>query len=103
MSKHYVNETGSYLRLDCGINIGTAAAYHIKWKNPAAVTGTFVATLFDSYSDLAKLTGTYYVSRTLVYTDFGVAGEWEFQAYVAGADGTWMGETVKLTVFDNFE
>ncbi len=103
MSKHYLHETGSYLRLDCGINIATAPDYHINWKNPAGVAGTFVATLYSSYSDLALATGTYYVSRTLEYADFNVAGPWEFQAYVAGVDGTWMGETVKLTIFDIFE
>jgi hypothetical protein len=101
--KHYKNETGTALRLDCGINLGTAPVYHIKTKNPAGVVGTFTGTLFSSYSDLAGLDGTYYVSHTLAYTDLNIAGEWEFQAYIAGADGTWWGETVKLEVYDAFE
>ena len=103
MSKHYKNETGTSLRLDCGINLATAPDYHINWKDPAGNVGTFVATLFDSYSALALATGTYYVARTLAYADLPIAGEWEFQAYMAGADGTWWGETVKLEVYDAFE
>jgi len=103
MSKHYINETGTYLRLDTGINIATAPDYHIMWKNPAGTTGTFTADLYSSYSGIALAIGTYYVSRTLEYTDLNVAGDWEFQAYVAGADGTWWGETVKLNVYAAFE
>lgn len=103
MSKHYVNETGSYLRLDCGIDLTTAPVYHIAWKDPSGVTGTFVSELYSSYSDIAKLEGTYYVSRTLAYTDFDIAGEWEFQAFVAGVDGSWYGETVQLNVYALFE
>lgn len=103
MSKHYVNETGSYLRLDTGVDVTTAPVYRINWKDPTGTTGTFVSTLYSSYSDLAGATGTYYVSRTLAYGDLDVAGEWEFQAYIAGADGTWWGETVKLEVYAQFE
>lgn len=101
--KHYINETGTVIRLDTGINIATAPDYHIKIKKPNGDTGTFPGILFNSYSELAKTTGTYYVVRTLVYGDLDVAGEWEFQAYIAGADGTWFGETVKLEVYDEFE
>lgn len=103
MSKHYINETGTALRLDCGINLGTAPVYRINWKNPTGAVGTFTSDLYSSYSELAGLTGTYYVSRTLAYTDLNVAGEWEFQAFIAGADGTWWGETVKLEVYAAFE
>jgi len=103
MSKHYVNETGTYLRLDTGINIGTAPDYHIRAKNPAGVVSTFTADLYSSYSSIALATDTYFVSRTLQYTDLNVSGLWEFQAYVAGADGTWWGETVQLNVYAAFE
>ena len=77
--------------------------YHIKTKDPTGLVGTFPAVLYDSYSAIALAIGTYYLSRTLAYTDLNVAGEWEFQAYIAGADGTWWGETVKLEVYDAFE
>ena len=101
--KHYINETGTYLRLDCGIDLSTAPVYHIRTKDPIGTIGTFPGALYSSYSDIAKAEGTYYVSRTLEYTDLNLAGEWEFQAYIAGADGTWWGETVKLEVYDAFE
>lgn len=103
MSKHYVGEAGTDLILDTGVLIGSATEKYIAYKNPAGVTGSFSASLYSSYSALASLTGTYLLKHTLVTTDFTIPGEWRFQAYIGAVDGTWRGETVKLTIFDNFQ
>ena len=103
MSKHYVNETGSDLILDTGVLIGTATEYHIGYKTPAGVEGTFSADLYDTYSTLAALTGTYFLKHTLAYGDLSVPGDWKFQAYVGAIDGTWYGETITMRIHDQLE
>ena len=103
MPKHYKNETGTDLILDTGILLGTVDFQYIKYQDPTGVSGTWAAQLYSSYSALAALTGTYFLKRTLNYTDLSVSGEWKFQAYVGAVDGTWYGETVKLNIYDEFE
>lgn len=103
MVKHYLGEAGTSLILDTGILIGSASFYYINYKKPSGLTGTFPGVLYSSYSSLASSIGTYFVSRTLVSTDFDEPGEWRFQAIVGAVDGTWLGETVKLNIYDDFE
>ena len=103
MSKHYVNETGTDLILDTGVLIGTATFYYIKYKAPGGATGTWAAELYDSYSALAKLTGTYLLKYTLDYGDLNTPGEWRFQASIGAIDGSWYGEMIKETIFDQFQ
>ena len=103
MTKHYVGETGTDLIFDTGTLIGSVTAQYIKSHNPVGVEGTFTASLYSSYSELAKLTGTYLLKHTLATSDFSISGEWRFQAFVGTSLGTWYGETVKLNIFDKFE
>lgn len=103
MSKHYINEVGTDLILDTGVLIGTATGQYIKYKNPSGVEGSFSASLYSSYSELAKAVGTYLLKHTLVSTDFSESGDWRFQAYIGAADGTWWGETIKLNIYGAFE
>lgn len=103
MSKHYVGETGTELILDTGILIGSATSQYIKTMNPAKVEGTFTASLYSSYSLLAEAIGTYLLKHTLATSDFSIPGDWRFQAFIGTASGTWYGETVKLTIYDEFQ
>ena len=103
MSKHYVNETGTDLILDTGVAIGTATDFYIKYKTPAGVEGTWTAAAYSSYSEIAGAIGTYFVKRTLTYSDLTVSGEWRFQPHVGAIDGTWWGETVKENIYGAFE
>lgn len=103
MTKHYVGEAGTLLILDTGILIGSVSDQHIKYKSPGGTTGSFSATLYSSYSDLASATGTYLLSHSLVTTDLTEPGEWRFHAWVAAVDGTWLGELTKITIFDTYE
>ncbi len=103
-TKHYVTETGTSLILDTGILIGSAIDKYIKYRKPDGVTvGSFAASFYSSYSQLAGLTGTYFLSHTLIPTDLDTPGEWRFQAYVGAVDGTWYGEMAKVTIFDIFQ
>jgi hypothetical protein len=103
MSKHYVGEVGTDFLLDTGINIGTVTAQAIYYKNPGGTSGTWSATLYDSYSELAVATGTYYLRHTLVAADLSTSGEWIFQAFVASIAGSWWGEAVKLNIYGLYE
>ena len=103
-SKHYKDEVGTDLILDTGILIGTVAFQYIKYKKPDGVTtGSWDASLYDSYSELAKLTGTYLLLHTLDVGELDQSGEWRFQAWVGAVDGTWFGEVVKENIYDEFE
>lgn len=103
MTKHYVNETGTELILDTGVLIGSAGTQHIKWKNPAGTTGTFTASLYSSYSEIAEAIGTYLLKHTLASTDFTIPGDWKLHAFVASVSGTWLGEMTEITIFDQYQ
>ena len=104
MIKHYMNEAGTDLVLDCGISVGTVQDQYIKYLKPDGTTsGSFSASVYSSYSTIAAATGTYFLRHILITTDFNVAGEWKVQAYVAAIDGTWDGESVKLDILNPFE
>ena len=104
MTKHYVGEAGTLLILDTGILIGSVTEKHIKYLKPnGTTTGSFSASLYSSYSQLADATGTYLLSHTLVTTDFDQPGEWRFHSWVAAVDGTWMGELVKAKIYDTYQ
>lgn len=104
MTKHYVNEVGTDLVLDVGVDISTVTEQHINYRKPDGITiGSYGASLYSSYSALAEVTGTYLLTHSLIAGDFDTPGEWRFQAYVGAVDGTWVGEMVKYQVYDNFE
>jgi hypothetical protein len=104
MSKHYVAEAGTELILDTGILIGSATQQYIKYRKPDGTTsGSFAASLYSSYSQLAGTIGTYLLKYTLLTTDLNQPGEWRFQAYIGAVGGTWLGEMIKVNIYDAFE
>lgn len=104
MTKHYVNETGTDLILDTGILVGSATQQYIKYRKPdGTTTGSFAASVYSSYSALAGLTGTYLLKYTTTATDLNQPGEWRFQAYIGAVGGSWLGEMVKINIYDTFE
>lgn len=104
MTKHYVGEAGTQLILDTGILVGSANIKYIKYQKPDGISsGSFSASVYSSFSQLAQQTGTYLLSHTLITTDFDQPGEWRFQSYVAAVDGTWYGELVKYTIYDIYQ
>jgi hypothetical protein len=102
--KHYVGEIGTELILDTGVLIGSAADQYILYRKPdGTTTGSFDASLFSSYSQLAGTIGTYLISHTLEAGDFDQPGTWRFHAYVSSVAGTWHGEMIKAQIFDTFQ
>ena len=104
MIKHYINEAGTDLVFDCGVNVGTVQDQYIKYLKPDGTTsGSFSASVYSSHSSIIGAIGTYFLKHTLITTDFNVAGEWKLQAYVAAIDGTWYGESVRVDILNPFE
>lgn len=104
MSKHYINEVGTEIYLDTGLDLANAIAVAVKYLQPDGVTtGTWEGSIYSSYSALAALEGTYYVKRTVASADFSVSGNWKLQAFVAMTTGTWYGETLDLNIYGAFE
>jgi hypothetical protein len=104
MSKHYVNEIGTDFIIDCGVDLTNTTVQQIWYRKPDNSTiGSWSGSLYNSYSLLAKATGTYFVKYTLASGNLDTAGEWRFQAYIANSTGTWWGETVKEVICDKFE
>ena len=102
MNKHYVNEVGTDLLFDTGVDVSTSTEQFVKYSNPLG-TGIWTGSRYSSYSEIAEAIGTYFVKYTLAGTDFNVSGEWEFQAQIGAIDGTWYVETVRMDVFAEFE
>ena len=106
MGKHYLNEVGTDVILDCGVDIGDAGSTpFIYYRKPdtANTVGSWAGVLYNSYSTLAKATGTYFLKYTLEAGDLDTAGDWRFQAWVPTSTGTWYGETAKETIYDVFQ
>lgn len=105
MLKHFTGEVGSDVLLDTGIDMSTGVSLkQIRYKTPDGVaTGTWNASLYSSYSELAEAIGTYFLKYTLAVGDLSQSGEWRFQAWIANSTGTWYGETAKEIIFGAFE
>lgn len=103
MTKHYVDEVGTDFVFDTGLVIATATEQSIWYQDPSGATGSWSADLFSSHSEIAGAVGTYFLKHTLEAGDLNIPGEWRFHAYVGAVDGTWIGEMVKMDIFDSYE
>ncbi len=104
MTKHYLGEAGTDIVFDCGVDVSNASQAYIKYiKSDAITTGSFAASVYSSYSQLAKAIGTYFLKYTSAASDFDQPGEWKFQTHIGAVDGTWNGETVRLNLYDAFQ
>ncbi len=48
MSKHYPGETGTEIRVNCGVDISAATATYIYCKKPTGTVVTWPATVYNS-------------------------------------------------------
>jgi hypothetical protein len=103
-NKHYINEVGTDLLFDTGIDIPGEAIVRVKYKDPAGLEGTWQGSAYSSYSELAGAIGTYFVKYTLASTStLMTSGEWHLQPYIASSIGTWFGESIKEMIFGEYE
>lgn len=92
MTKVYVGDIGTDIILDTGHALAGATSVSIEVLKPdstvASWTGAITATTKVHFISIA---GT-----------FNVAGEYRLQAKAVMPSGTWLGETVSLTVYTPF-
>jgi len=102
--KHYINEIGTEFLIDLGTLIGAGDVVYIKYKKPdGTASNTWSGSLYSSYSLIAEQIGTYFIRHVIVGTELNQAGDWGFQGVLGNTAGTWYGETVKETIFGEFE
>ena len=88
MSKHYPGETGTEIRVDCGVDVSSATATYIYCKKPTGTVVTWTATVYNSN----------YLRYYTLATDFDVAGTYRIQAGVTIGTWTGRGETATFEV-----
>lgn len=107
MAKHYLNEAGTDLLLDTGVDISDTITQWILYRKPGGtVAGSWVGAIYSSYSKEVGAAATSFIKYTLTAADFDTAGEWRFQAYIVStgaSGGTWWGETVKENIMDELQ
>ena len=89
MSRSYVGDTGTQIRLETGVDVSYAESVAIHYKKPNGTTGTW-----NAIADGTE------VVHTTVASDWDVAGWWQYQAYIVNLDGwTGRGEVVNHDVY----
>lgn len=83
-----VNDIGTEIVLDCGIDISTATVRKIYAKSPVGGKKTWTA----------AASGTNSISYVLLPGDIDVSGNWQVQSYVEMPGGKWRGTWAILNV-----
>jgi len=97
MNKVYVNDVGTVILLDTGVDL-SGGTLSIKYRKPDGATGSWSGTIANTSSGAGKG-----ISYTTVAGDLSVSGAWKLQAHAVLPNGTWSGETVTLFVHSPFE
>jgi hypothetical protein len=97
-NKVYLNDTGTLILLDTGVDLSSGTTLAIQFRTPAGITGTWPGTLANAASGANH--GISYVTQA---DDLAPAGIWKLQAHAVLSSGTWSGETVEMVVHQPFE
>jgi hypothetical protein len=92
MTKVYVGDTGTALVLDTGQSLAGASSVTIEARTPTGAVVTLTGAVVES-------TKIRFISLA---NTFDRPGEWRLQAKAVLPSGTWLGETVSLTVYSPF-
>ena len=89
MTKTYTGDIGTAIVLDTGQSLAGAVSVSIEARKPDGATlASWTASVVESTK----------VQFTSIAGTFDAAGEYKLQAKVTLPSGTWLGETVGLTV-----
>jgi hypothetical protein len=91
--KVYVNDVGTQIILNCGTDLSGATLLRIKVKKPNGVSVTWTALPYM----------TTQIAYTTILGDLDQVGVYKIQAYVETPSWKGHGETLNLTVYNNFE
>jgi len=92
MTKVYVGDIGTELLLDTGQALATATALTIEVLKPDSTTASWTGAV-------SATTKIRFVSAA---GTFNIAGEYRLQAKAVMPSGTWLGQTVSLTIYTPF-
>lgn len=93
MSKYYVNDIGTEIVVDTGVDISTATTTTMKVKKPDG-------TLVEWDATIVGLTKLRYV---VIAGDWNIKGKYSLQAYVEMPTFEGRGDTVVFEIFDSFK
>jgi hypothetical protein len=93
MSKIYVGDIGTDIRLDCGSDISTATETNIEVLKPDGSTETWTGTIVDDN----------FISHITVDGDLDMKGSYKVQAAVTMPAWEGRGETTSFIVYDVFK
>jgi hypothetical protein len=90
--KHYVNEVGTEILIDCGSDITGATVHTLEVRKP---DGTIV-------SWAATISGTNHLSYISLEGDFNMVGLYLLQAKINIASWAGRGETAEFEIFEDY-
>ena len=88
MTQIFVGDTGTIIKLDCGMDISTATVHNIVVRKPNGTKVTWAGTVNGTSTIL-------YVTQA---GDLDIAGTWHFQAFVTMPGWTGTGEIATMDV-----
>ncbi len=91
--KHYVNEIGTEIIVDCGQDVSSATTTKLEVRKPDGTLAEWDATIYE----------TDYLKYLTVAGDFDQAGLYAIQPYLVLPTWTGRGETVTFYVFGNYD
>jgi len=94
--KHYVNEVGLEIYVDCGRDISAFTNCKLKVLKPSGEEVEWDATIVSYDSE------TNYLYHKTIEGDLDEAGEYEIQAYGKSGDWVGLGQTAKLIIYEEF-
>lgn len=94
MSKNYVGDVGTLLRVSVGTDISDATTVRLYITKPDATTATWVGAVSDCGKE---------ITYTILSGDWDQDGEYLLQSYVVTPGGTWYGDTVAFKILARFK
>lgn len=91
MSKHYLNEVGTMINVNCGTDISTASNVSFKVKKPDNTLVSWDATTSGQVASVYTAPG-----------DFDIPGIYYLQVELTKNGWTGKSETVQFTVFNTY-
>ena len=91
--KHFVDEVGTVITVDCGCDITGATGTALKVKKPDGTEVSWTATIYDSN----------YLRYTTVSGDLDQVGVYYVQSYLTIGGWTGRGETAEFIIYDKYE
>lgn len=94
MSKNYVGDVGTLLRVEVGTDISDATLVRLYITKPDTTTDTWTGAVSDCGKE---------IRYTIESGDWDQDGEYLLQSYVVTPAGTWFGDTVAFIISDVFD